>query len=253
MNPIGIGLIVFAFTLAAALLGMWLATILPEHQLNKVSRDTVKRAIGLIATITALVLGLVTASAKSSFDAADTAVKQAAMEVLTLDRLLARYGPETREIRRGLQQAVAHRTDMIWQQGSSRPANVDPSAVALQVEGLADAIRALTPRDNTQQSLQSRALDRAEELLQTRWLVFADSKTSIPLPFLVVLLFWLTITFVSFGLFAPRNATVLTVLFVCALSLGSAMFLILEMDGPFDGLLNVSADPLRYAIAHLNQ
>jgi hypothetical protein len=83
--------------------------------------------------------------------------------------------------------------------------------------------------------------------------VFAGSGTSVPLPFLVVLLFWLTITFASFGLFGPRNGTVLAVLFVCALSVGSAVFLILEMDGPFDGLLKVSADPLRYAHAHLNR
>lgn len=70
---------------------------------------------------------------------------------------------------------------------------------------------------------------------------------------LVVLLFWLTITFTSFGLFAPRNVTVLAVLFVCALSVTSALFLVVEMDGPFDGLIKASADPLRYAHAHINQ
>jgi hypothetical protein len=75
----------------------------------------------------------------------------------------------------------------------------------------------------------------------------------VPRPFLLILLFWLTLTFASFGLFAPWNATVLTVLFVCALSVGSAVFLVLELDGPFDGLLRVSADVWRYAQAHLNQ
>jgi hypothetical protein len=142
---------------------------------------------------------------------------------------------------------------MIWPQSSSRPAPLEPSVAASGVEGLADAIRGLTPRDDSQRSLQSRALDLAEALLQVRWLVFAGGGTSVPLPFLVVLLFWLTITFASFGLFAPRNAMVLAVLFVCAVSVGSAVFLILELDGPFDGLLRVSADPLRYAHAHLNQ
>jgi hypothetical protein len=253
MNPIVVGIIVFACTLTGALLGSWLRTILPEHHLADEARDTVKVGIGLIATMTALVLGLVTASAKSSFDAVDTAVKNTAMDILALDRLLARYGPETGEIRRGLQQAVAHRTDTIWQQGSAGRANLDPWAAASQVEGLADRIRGLTPRDDSQRSLQSRALDRAEALLQVRWLVSAGGGTSVPLPFLVVLMFWLTITFASFGLCAPRNATVLATLFVCALSVGSAVFLILEMDGPFEGLLKVSADPLRYAGAHLNR
>jgi Protein of unknown function (DUF4239) len=214
-----------------------------------------KLGIGLVATMTALVLGLVTASAKSSFDSVNTAVKQTAMDLLTLDRLLARYGPETGEIRGALQHAVANRIDTIWPRSSSRPARLDPfrSGAASGVERLADGIRGLTPRDDSQRSLQSRALDRAEALLQARWIVSAAGGTSVPLPFLVVLLFWLTITFGSFGLFAPRNATVLFVLVVCALSVASAVFLVLEMDGPFDGLLKVSADPLRYALAHLNQ
>lgn len=255
MNPTIVGTIVFACTLGGALVGNWLRTILPDHHLDDESRDTVKLGIGLIATMTALVLGLVTASAKSSFDAMDTAVKHTAMDVLTLDRLLARYGPETGEIRGALQHAVASRIDTMWPQNSSRPADLDPirSGAAPGAERLADAVRALKPRDDSQRSLQSRAADLAEEILQARWLAFAGVGTSVPVPFLAILLFWLTITFASFGLFAPRNGTVLVVLFVCAVSVGSAVFLILELDGPFDGLLKVPADPLRYALTHLNR
>ena len=252
MNPTLVGLIVFACTLGGALVGNRLRFTLPEHHLNDESRDTVKSGIALVATMTALVLGLVIASAKSSFDAVNTAVKHAAVDVLTLDRLLARYGPETGEIRGALQHAVASQIDMIWPQSSSRPARLEPLA-AWRAEGLADAIRGLTPRDESQRSLQSRALELAEARLQARWVVVASSGTSVPLPFLVALLFWLTTAFASFGLFAPRNATVFAVLAVCALSVGVAVFLILEMDSPFDGLLKISADPLRYAHAHLNQ
>ena len=255
MNPTIIGMIVFACTFAGALFGMWLRTILPEHHVNAESRDTIKLAMGLIATMTALLLSLVTASAKSSFDTVNTAVKQTSMDLLTLDRLLARYGPETGEIRRALRDAIANRIDMIWPQSSSRPARLEPigSGVASGVERLADGIRGLTPRDDSQRALQSRAQNMAEVLLQARWIVFAVGGTSVPLPFLVVLVFWLTITFGSFGLLAPRHPTMLVVLFACALSVGSAVFLILELDGPFDGLLRVSADPLRYALAHFNQ
>jgi hypothetical protein len=253
VNPTVVGTIVFVSTLGGALGGYWLRATLPEHHLNDESKHTVKLCIGLIATITALVLGLVTASAKSSFDGVDTAVKHTATDILTLDRLLARYGPETGEIRGALQHAVANIIHTTWPQSSSSAARLEPSVGTSGVEGLADAIANLTPRDNSQRSLQSRALDLAEALLQVRWLVFAGGGRSVPLPFLVVILFWLTITFGSFGLFAPRNTTVLAVLFVCALSVGSAVFLILEMDGPFDGVLKVSADPLRYAHAHLNQ
>jgi hypothetical protein len=251
VNASVVGIIVFACTFAGALLGMWLRAVLPEHYFDTESRDTVKVGIGLIATMTALVLGLVTASAKSSFDDVNTAVKQFATQVLALDRALARYGPETGEIRRGLQRAVGARIDMIWPQ-DSKPASLDPMRVP-GVEGLAAAIRGLKPHDDSQRALQARALDLAEALLQARWLVLAGTGASVPVPFLAVLLFWLTITFASFGLFAPRNAMVVTVFFVCALSVGSAVFLVLEMDGPFDGLLKVSADPLRSALAHLNQ
>lgn len=255
MNPTIVCMIVFICTFGGALVGMWLRTILPEHHLDEESRDTVKLGIGLIATITALVLGLVTASAKSSYDAMDSAVKKAAIDILTLDRFLARYGPETGEIRNGLQRAIGVRVDMIWPQESSKPANLDPmrSGAAAEAERLSDAIRALKPRDDSQRALQSRALDLTEALLQTRWLVHSATESSVPMPFLVILVFWLTVTFGSFGLFAPRNATVLVILLICALSVSSAVFLILEMETPFSGLLKISADPFRYTYAHLNQ
>jgi hypothetical protein len=253
MHPIVIGLIVFAFTLGGAIGGHSLRAILPSHHLDDESKDTIKLGIGLIATMTALVLGLVTASAKSSFDAIDTAVKHSAMDVVALDRLLARYGPETEPLRAALERALVGRIQAIWPEHAAGLKGPPHSVVSNEGEHLADGIRALVPRDDRQRALQARAAELGEEILQTRWLVFAGGGTSVPVPFLVVLLFWLTITFASFGLFAPRNPTVLCVLFVCAVSVGSAVLLILEMDGPFSGVLKVSARPLQYALANLNQ
>jgi hypothetical protein len=255
MNPTKIGVIAFAFTFGGMLLGMWLRTALPKHHLDSESKDTIKVGIGLIATMTALVLGLITASAKSSFDAVDSAVKETATQLITLDRILARYGPETEEIRTGLKQAVGERIDMIWPDQSSRPVKLDPTTASTEprVEALANAIRSLKPRDDAQRALQTRAVDLAEGVLQARWLVLSGPEADVPMPFLVVLLFWLTVTFASFGMFAPRNGTVIAVLFLCALSIGSALFLVLEMDGPFDGLLRVSPDPLRFAYTHINR
>jgi len=227
-----------------------LHTLLPKHYFDNESRDTVKVGIGLIATMTALVLGLVTASAKSSFDNVNTAVKAFATQILALDRTLARYGSETGGIRKDLQRMIGTRIDMVWPQDSSKPTSLDPLSGG---EEIARAVRNLKPADDSQRALQARALDLAETLLQSRWIVTTSIGASVPLPFLVVLLFWLTITFASFGLFAPRNAMVVGVLFVCALSVASALFLVLEMDGPFDGVLKVSAEPLRAAYARLNQ
>jgi len=255
MNPSIVSMIIIACTFGGALLGIWLRTMLPEHHLDDQSRDTVKLGIGLVATMTALVLGLITASAKSSYDAVDSAMKQTSVDILTLDRLLARYGPETGDIRKGLQRAVGVRIEMIWPQDSARPANLDPirSGAGSEAERLPESIRALKPRDDNQRALQSRALDLAEALLQARWLVFAGAESSVPAPFLVILVFWLTVTFGCFGLYAPRNGTVVAVLFICALSVSSAVFLILEMETPFDGLLKISAEPFQHAYEHLNQ
>jgi hypothetical protein len=204
--------------------------------------------------MTALVLGLVTASAKSSFDAVDAGIRQHAIDLLALDRVLARYGSETREIRKGLQRAVEARVAMIWG-GESDPGRLDPirAEATSGAETLADAIRGLSPRDDVQRALQIRALELAETLSRSRWLAIVVTGVSTPVPFLVVLLFWLTITFASFGLFAPRNTLVVMILFVCALSVASAIFLVLEMDGPFDGLVRVSAEPLRRALAQINR
>ena len=253
MNPSLVGLIVFACTLGGALLGNALRTRLPGHHLDEESRDTMKAGIGLIATMSALVLGLVTASARNSFDAVDHAVEQSAMDVLTLDRLLARYGPETDEVREALKQAIATRMEMLWPTRPSSSVELDPitSGSAANAERLADAIQRLEPRDDFQRSLQRRATTLVERILENRWLMTASTSTSVPLPFLIVLVFWLTITFASFGLFAPRHITVLAVLLVCALSVGSAVFLILELDGPFEGVIRVPPDPFVYVRDHL--
>lgn len=255
MNPTVISFIVFACSCLGVLLGMWLCSVLPKHHINGDSKDTIKVGIALIATMSALVLGLVTASAKNSFDAVEEGVRHTAVDVLTLDRTLAQYGPETKMIRTALQRALGERLDTIWPQDSSSPGNLNPlqSGRAAHAELLVRAIRGLQPANDNQRALQSEAVGQGETLLQARWLVLASVSSSIPVYFLVILVFWLTLTFASFGLFAPRNTTVVTVLLVCALSVASAVFLVLELDGPFEGLLRASPEPLRIAYANLNQ
>src|SRR5262245_43155400 len=203
--------------------------------------------------MTALVLGLVTASAKSSFDALNTAVQHTAADVLALDRTLARYGPESKAVRETLAQVIAQRLEMTWPQHSSHVTRLDPLGVSQGGEGLVEQSRGLAPQHETQRWLQAHAVALSEALLDARWVVVSRVGTSIPGPFLVVLVFWLTMIFVSFGLFAPRNATVIAALCVCALSVAGAIFLILELDSPFEGLMTISPEPLRSAYARINQ
>jgi hypothetical protein len=253
MNPTVISMFVFACTFAGVLAGMRLSAALPDHHLSSESKETVKLGIGLIATMTALVLGLVTASAKGSFDALNKEVKQSAVDVLKLDWTLARYGPESKETREALYHALEKRLELTWPQKPSRAPAPNVQVIPPGAEGFVERIRGLSPRNEDQRLLRSHALDLSEALLEARWVVVSSLGTSVPVPFLVVLVFWLTIIFMSFGLSAPRNATTLVALFVCALSVAGAIFLILEMDGPFEGLIRISPDALRYACSQINQ
>jgi hypothetical protein len=253
MNASIVGLVVFGFGMAGALFGLSLARRMPQHVLDSQSRDSIKLAVGLIATMTALVLGLVTASAKSTFDSLSAAVRTSAVEVLALDRTLARYGPETAEIRADLKHAVELRVELTWPSDSSRTAELHVLQQATSVEAVGNRILLLVPSDDLQRALKARAVALAEKLLEARWLLHAGSSASVPLPFLAVLTLWITITFAIFGMLAPSNRIVIGVLAACAMSVGTALFIILEMDGPFDGVLTVSGKPLRQAVLELDR
>lgn len=253
MSAFAIASIVFACVFASALLGMLLRATVPGDHLNPDSKDVVKLAMGLLATMAALVLGLLTASAKSSFDTWDNEVKESAAKIILLDRVLAQYGPETKDVRDLLRGAVAFRLAQTWPEDKSQAAKFDSAATTPSVEAIEGRIRALSPQNDSQRALQSRAQQITADLLATRWLLFAQAGNSIPLPFLVVLVFWLSVLFVSFGLLAPRNATVIAALLLCALSVSGSIFLILEMDTPLAGLLKISSAPLRYALSQLGQ
>lgn len=250
LSPTTIGCIVFACVFGGALLGLFLAEVLPEQHLSLDTKDAVKLGMGVIGTMAALVLGLLIASAKSHYDAEISAVTQMAAKFSLLDRVLAHYGPETTEARDLLRGSVAGILDRMWPKDNQRFATLAPSG---RGEEFFDKIEELVPRTDSQHSLRDRALEISTEIGYTHWLLFEQADASIPMPFLVVLIFWLTIIFASFSLFAPRNATVIATQFVCALSVSAAIVLILELERPFAGLLQISSAPLQTALAHMGQ
>ena len=253
MTSLTISCIVFACILGGALLGMVIRAVLPEEHLGAESRDVVKLGMGLIATMTALVLGLLVASAKSSFDTQRNGLAQLSANVIVLDRALARYGTESKDVRETLRTSVADMLQRTWPAEDPQSGHTAPSATEGRYEGIYDKIQELAPKSEDQRALQAQALKTATDIGQTRWLLFAQRGRSIPTPFLVVMVSWLTLILATFSLFAPHNATVVVTLVVCALAVSSAVFLILELDQPFQGMLQIPSTPLRNALAQLGR
>jgi hypothetical protein len=251
MSPIAISFLTLAIVFVGALFGMFLRTSLSENHVVGDSKDVVKLGMGLVGTMAALVLGLLIASAKSSFDMQSAELTEMSSKLVLLDRVLAHYGPAAQESRDLVRAAVVRTLDGMELQARTRDSHSDPMSGGSEV--LYDKVQALVPANDAQRTIQGQALSLVIALGQMRWLMYEQRASSVSMPLLVVLISWLTIIFVSFGLFAPFNATVLTSLFVSALSFSGAIFLILEMYTPYGGLIQVSNAPLRAALAHLGQ
>ena len=249
MTPIAIASIVLVCVFGGALLGMFLRTVLPEEHLSEPSKDIVKLVTGLIATLAALVLGLLIASAKNSFDSINEGFRQSAAKIILLDRALAQYGPETKDLRELLRRSLASRVEQLF----SGQRTLDSSQATAKIEGFQQKLRELAPQNDVQRSLRSRALELSDAVAQTRWLGIERAGNRIPGSFLVVLVFWLAAMFAGFGLFAPRNAIAVTVLFLGALSLSAAVFLIDELNNPLENFATILRAPLDVALAHLGQ
>ena len=254
MSSLAVSGIIFACVFGGTLLGMLLRAVLPEQHLSSESKDVVKLGMGLIGTMTALVLGLMIASAKNSFDTQRAGVSQLAGNVIMLDRYLAHYGHEANDVREMLRASVADMLQRTWpdENPSSGQATARTGTEG-KYEGLLEQIQALKPANDAQRNYQSQAVALAEDIGKTRWSLFAQKGSSIPLPFLVVMVAWLALLFASFSLFAPPNPTVVVTLLICALAVSSAVFLILELDRPFAGVIQISSAPVRGALELLGR
>lgn len=249
LSPIAIASIIFACTFTAALFGSVLHRKLPDHHLNEDSKDVVKLVMGLVATLAALVLGLLIASTKSSFDKQSAELQQVSAAVMELDALLIHFGPDAREARQRLHSAVSAASEKISAKDDVRlglTASHDTNACF-------DSIQNLSSNTESQRFIQKRALEISATLHQTPTLTADQDGSSIPLPFLIILVFWISVLFLGFGLLAKGNATITVALLIGALSVASGIFLILELDEPYDGLIRISNAPLRNALAQINQ
>lgn len=251
MNTVAISIAVFAFVFGGAILGMFLRRFTPEQFLTGASSDIMKMGTGLLITMSSLVLGMLVSSSKASFDSQKSDLSQTSAEIVALDRVLASYGPEANESRAQLADLVRASLQRVWPENRVQRAELTPGQDA---EYVLDKVLEFSPQTEAQRLYKAEAIRMATDLRQAGWLIFIESgQVSVPVPVLIVLVAWLTAIFISFGLFAPRNVAVFITLIVCALAASAAIFIILALNSPFEGVLKISDAPLRAVLNEIGK
>jgi hypothetical protein len=253
LNHLFIALGVFVCVFASALAGMYLRVLLPEHHLSDESSSAIKLATGLVATIAALVLGLLISSAKNSFDTVSSDLVHNAANIIRLDSVLAQYGPQTKEIRGSLKSNYSSWIALLESSDATRAARLNSPEIIGRMEHLERRIAELQPADDAQRESRARALRICDDVFAARSLALLQRAGSLPLPLLIVLVCWLSIIFGTFGVLAPRNGTIVVAYLLCAFCAAGAIFLILEMDTPLDGIVKVPIEPMRDALVQLDR
>jgi hypothetical protein len=253
MSAMAIGTIVFVCIFGGSLLGMLLRSRLPESHLSPDSKDLMKLAMGVLGTMSALVLALLINSAKGTFDTQRGEVTRMAADFVELDRVLARYGPQTRDARGLLRHTLITGIDEIWPKDRYQAAHWDSTAARASANRFMENVQQLKPGDDYQRSLEAQAMQISADLAATHSLLLEQTQGSIPMPFLLILVFWLAVIFIGFGLFAPANLTVAGALLLSSLSIATAIFLVLELDRPFEGFMRISDTPMRNAVVYLGK
>jgi hypothetical protein len=252
MPPVAIGLLAFGLALAGILVGSVMQRTLPKGQLSPDSKEVVKLSLGIVATLAALVLGLLVASAKTTYSAREGEINQITAYVILLDNLLAKYGEGAQAARASLRKAIPPMVDHIWREAQSVPVQSAPFKASAEGEAFYQQVQELQPTNDMQRGLKQRIIEVALDLAKARLLLFSHLGSSIPFPFLAVLLLWMTILFAGFSLMAPPNTITLASLIVCALSVSAAIFLILGLDQPFSGLMAIESKSLMNALPPLS-
>ena len=240
--------IIFVCMFCGMALGSYLRLVLPDDHTQADSKNILMTSAGMMATLIALIIGLLVTSAKGTYDVATLSITQTGAKIITLDYYLSRYGSEAKEVRELLPQAIASGIERIWPNESKHGADLAKMESETEMAVIYNKIREFSAKNDSQKYLQTQALQLIDDIMQSRWMLIEQSQTKLPRVFLVVLTFWLTVLFAQFGLLAPRNRTAMSALLICALSMSGAIFLILELNQPLEGTIKVSSAPLHKAL-----
>ncbi|CAD6530890.1 hypothetical protein LMG28727_02729 [Paraburkholderia kirstenboschensis] len=266
MSEIGSALLVFVLLLAATGIGVWVRPLLPEEHKAHETVQLVQLVIGMLVTFAALVLGLMTASAKSAFDTASNDLRTYAADIIELDTTLRDYGSDTEPARNLLRVYTAAAIASTWPKepaptgdypthlgspdNSQRLENV---RLGEMLTSVGRQLRQLRAHDPLQQHALDDGLTQFRRVVDARWKIIEEAHSSISQPFLKTLTFWLCVIFLSFGLIAPRNALALVTISLGAVSIASAIYVIVDLDTPLTGPIMISSLPMRDALEHLRR
>ncbi len=251
MSALATGLIVAACVFAGGMAGLALQRVLPEAHLSRETQDVVRLGTGMLSVLASLVLGLLIATAKTSFDGKDNAMRAYAADLIMLDETLRDYGDAALPARRQLRAYTARLLADSWPANGGRPFLKEDRPAGDMMEHDREVIRALAPVDAGQSWLQGQALQVSTSLLRQRWGLIEHAGPSVRPTIIVILVSWIVAIFASFGLSAPRNATVIAALLICSVAIGSSIFLVLELDSPFEGAMRISSQPMLTALDHM--
>ena len=251
MNSIITSLTVASCVFAGGAFGLWLHRVVPRAHLTKETQEVIRLGIGMLSVMASLVLGLLIATAKTTYDRTDQDIRSYAAELSLLNETLRDYGNDAASPRSLLRGYTAQLLEDNWPKSGNRTVKMESQAAGAMLERVREAIRALTPVDAGQRWLQEQALQINVSLLRQRWLLIERDGGSVQPIVVVILVSWISLIFASFGLNAPRNGTVVIAFLVCSLAIGGAFFLVLEMDDPLAGALKISSAPMARALANM--
>ncbi len=251
MHALVVGSLAFVLIFTGALAGMAIRGRVPPEHLVPEAKDTVRLAIGLVVTMTGLVLGMLVSSAKTFYDGEKNQVALLGSQIVLLTDLMVAYGPETDPIRIEARKFLEDGIDRLWPKKSSEVSQLRPENTNSYFY---EQLQLLTPKNDVQRVIKGELLSTSLTLRETYWLMYLQSvQTSMPKPLLAVVISWLVAIFVSFGLFAPRNYTVMATLIVCALAASAAIFIISSMYSPFKGVLKISPVSAQAALSQMTK
>ncbi|HEY9133759.1 MAG TPA: hypothetical protein VIM98_18555 [Dyella sp.] len=253
MDSILISMGVFAVAWAGLWLGAVLANRMPRDHLSADTRTSAQIGINMMATLTALVLGFMITSARSSFDHATDDVVEVSTSIVMLDRALSGYGKESEPERDQLRAFLARATARVAPDGRVKQMvfRVPVTNVSLLTQ-LQQSILNLKPANDAQRWFQARALTLSGELSRQRVATSEQSEQSVPAVLLLIVSAWVVLIFVGLGAFTVHNRSVRVVLVCSALAFAGSVFLILEFETPYSGIIRVSGQPLLNAAEELS-